>query len=216
MGMARHRAYTLLLQGKDVFKFIDGLSTNQVNGACTTVFTNRAAKIVDVCEVIPVGPNVALVGFEPSKAAITAHLTDRILGQSVVITDISELNDVFLGTENEPYPEGTTVHKSHFGTMYIIPLKHEWEATWTEDDWTEHRITNLIPYHGHEITSKVHPLACGLGDLVHPQKGCYIGQEVLTRMRSRGKQGHRLVKRSNPVDKATTVGAKESLVLERI
>jgi folate-binding protein YgfZ len=100
--------------------------------------------------------------------------------------------------------------------MYIIPIKHEWKATWTEGEWTEHRITNLIPYHGHEITSKVHPLACGLGDLVHPQKGCYIGQEVLTRMRSRGKQGHRLVKRKNPVDKATTVGEEESLVLERI
>ena len=216
MGMVRHRAYTLLLQGQDIFNFINGLSTNQVNGACTTVFTNRAAKIVDVCEVIPVGPNVAIVGFEPSKTAVTAHLTDRILGQSITITDISELNDVFLGTDDASYPEGTTVHQSHFGTMYIIPIKHEWKATWTEGEWTEHRITNLIPYHGHEITSKVHPLACGLGDLVHPQKGCYIGQEVLTRMRSRGKQGHRLVKRSNPVEKATTVGAKESLVLERI
>jgi len=216
MGMVRHRAYTLLLQGLDIFDFINGLSTNQVNGACTTVFTNRAAKIVDVCEVIPVGPNVAIVGFEPSKTAVTAHLTDRILGQSITITDISELNDVFLGTDDASYPEGTTVHQSHFGTMYIIPIKHEWKATWTEGEWTEHRITNLIPYHGHEITSKVHPLACGLGDLVHPQKGCYIGQEVLTRMRSRGKQGHRLVKRKNPVDKATTVGEEESLVLERI
>ena len=216
MGMVRHPAYTLLLQGQAILPFLNGLSTNQVNGACTTVFTNRAAKIIDVCEVIPVGSHVALVGFEPNKPAITAHLTERILGQSITITDISELNDVFLGTGGAPFPEDTTVHQSHFGEMYIIPVKHRWEATWTDEDWTEHRISNLIPYHGHEITSKVHPLGCGLGDLVHPQKGCYIGQEVLTRMRSRGKQGHRLAKRSNPVEKATTVGGSESLVLERI
>ena len=216
MGMVRHHAYTLLLQGQDILSFINGLSTNQVDGACTTVFTNRAAKIVDVCEVIPVGSHVALVGYEPSKSTVIAHLTERILGQSISLTDISELNDVFLGTDDESCPEDTTLHQSHFGTMYIIPVKHRWVATWTEEDWTEHRIRNLIPYHGHEITSKVHPLACGLGDLVHPQKGCYIGQEVLTRMRSRGKQGHRLVKRSNPVEKATTVGANESLMLERI
>ena len=67
MGMVRHRAYTLLLQGDDILPFINGLSTNQVDGACTTVFTNRAAKIVDVCEVILVGSHVALVGYEPSN-----------------------------------------------------------------------------------------------------------------------------------------------------
>ena len=216
MGMVRHPAYTLLLQGQAILPFLNGLSTNQVDGACTTVFTNRAAKIIDVCEVIPVGSHIALVGFEPNKLAMTAHLTERILGQSITITDISDLNDVFLGTGGAPFPKDTTVHQSHFGEMYIIPVKHRWEATWTDEDWTEHRISNLIPYHGHEITSKVHPLACGLGDLVHPQKGCYIGQEVLTRMRSRGKQGHHLAKRRNPVEKATTVGASESLVLERI
>jgi hypothetical protein len=35
-------------------------------------------------------------------------------------------------------------------------------------------------------------------------------------MRSRGKMGHRLVRRVNPVEKATTVGEQESLLLERI
>ena len=72
MGMARHEAYTLLLQGEHILEFINGLSTNFVTGPCTTVFTSRAAQIVDVCEVIPVGKNVALVGFtakEPTHQA---------------------------------------------------------------------------------------------------------------------------------------------------
>lgn len=216
MGMVRHDAYTLLLQGDSVLDFINGLSTNLVTGPCTTVFTNRAAQIVDVCEVIPVGDNVALVGFMPHKNQLIKHLSDRILGQPIAISDISNLNDVFIGLPDEPHPPGTTVHQSHFGTMYVIPKKLERRSTWTKDEWTEHRIANMVPFYGHEITSNVHPLACGLGDLVHPQKGCYVGQEVLTRMRSRGKLGRRLSKVENPAEKATTVGTSHSLVLERI
>ena len=216
MGMVRHDAYTLLLQGDGVLEFINGLSTNLVTNACTTVFTNRAAQIVDVCEVIPIGSNVALVGFRPHKEQLVNHLSERILGQPITINDISELNDVFLGRKDCPHPNSATVHESHFGTMYIVPVREDWQATWTMDDWNEHRIEHLLPFHGYEITNNVHPLACGLGDLVHPQKGCYVGQEVLTRMRSRGKFGRRLTRVSNPDERATTVGKKESLVLERI
>ena len=216
MGMVRHDAYTLLLQGEGVLEFINGLSTNLVISACTMVFTNRAAQIVDVCEVIPVGSNVALVGFRPHKDQLVNHLSERILGQPITINDISELNDVFLGSKDCPHPNSATVHASHFGTMYIVPVREDWQATWTMDEWNEHRIEHLLPFHGHEITNTVHPLACGLGDLVHPQKGCYVGQEVLTRMRSRGKFGRRLTRVSNPAERATTVGKKQSLVLERI
>ncbi|MEC8681417.1 MAG: hypothetical protein VXY14_05075 [Candidatus Thermoplasmatota archaeon] len=216
MGMARHDAYTLLLQGERLLDFINGLSTNLVNGPCTTVFTNRAAQIVDVCEVIPVGDSIALVGFLSQKDMLIKHLSDRILGQPITISDISGLNDVFIGLPDEPHPPGTTVHQSHFGTVYVIPKKLEQEPSWTDDEWTEHRIANMVPFYGHEITPHVHPLACGLGDLVHPQKGCYVGQEVLTRMRSRGKLGRRLAKVDNPAKNATTVGTTHSLVLERI
>ena len=55
MGMTRHDAYVLLIQGADCLSFLDGLSTNLVTNACTTVFTDRAAKIIDVCEVLPCG-----------------------------------------------------------------------------------------------------------------------------------------------------------------
>ena len=51
----------------------------------------------------------------------------------------------------------------------------------------------MIPDYGHEICPKFHPLAVGLDDLVHPAKGCYIGQEVLARMVSRKKQGRKLI-----------------------
>ena len=215
MGLVRHKAAVLLLQGQGLFPFLDGLSTNHVDGPCTTVFTTRAAKIIDVCDIIPVGDHVAVVGHAMNREALTAHLSDRILGQPITITDISELNDVFIDVGDSPTPPDATIHPSFFGRMFVVPVRHEWQPTWTDDEWNEYRIDNLIPYHGHEITAAQHPLGCGLGALVHPQKGCYIGQEVLTRMRSRGKQGRELVVKTNPVDNATTTGRERSLCIVR-
>lgn len=215
MGMARHDAYVLLVQGSSVLRFLDGLSTNLVTGSCTTAFTNRAAKIIDVCEVISMTDQAVLIGYGPHKAQMIDHLSSRVLGQDVVLQDISHLNDVFFGSGDTPPPSEATVHESHFGTVYVIPKRVEWKETWSQTEWNEHRIDQAIPFHGHEITPKYHPLACGLGDLVHPNKGCYLGQEVLTRMRSRGKQGYRLEVRENPVEQPTTKGLKRSLCIVR-
>ena len=159
----------------------------------------RAAKIIDVCDIVPVGEHVAIVGHAMNKNALAAHLAGRILGQAITITDISELNDVFIDVGDSEIPPDATVHTSFFGRMFIVPIKHNWQATWTMEQWNEHRISNLIPYHGHEISSTHHPLHVDWNRRSSP-KGMLCRPEVLTRMRSRGKQGHHLVVQSNPVE----------------
>lgn len=213
--MFQHDAYILLLEGESILDFIDGLSTNLVSGQCSTIFTRANAKIIDVCEVLPVGSNVAIIGYEPYKNDLISHLKPRILERNITIRDIGSINDVFVGPIPEELPSGSTRLNSFMGPMAIIPKHHEKQASWDQSQWDEYRIMNMIPYHGAEITPQVHPYACGLDKLVHPNKGCYIGQEILTRMRSRGRQGKTLVRRSNPAPNATTTGAKESLCIER-
>jgi folate-binding protein YgfZ len=215
VGMHKHPASILLLQGSDVLPFLDGLSTNLVDGPCTTVFTNQHAKIIDVCDVIPNDNGVALIGHEANKSQLLAHLTTKILGQSITIRDISMLNDVFLSDENRLEMNVATVHDSFFGTMYVVPKAHEWTPTWTLEEWNNYRVDRFLPYHGYEITQDRHPLACGLESLVHTNKGCYVGQEIITRMRSRGRQGHKLARKQNPVEGATTVGQTQSLIVVR-
>ena len=213
--MFQHDAYILLLEGQSILDFLDGLSTNHVVGQCSTIFTQANAKIIDVCEVLPVGEHVALIGYQPFKTDLIQHLKPRILEREITIRDISTINDVFVGSLPDELPVGSTRLDSFMGPMAVIPKRHEVKASWNRDQWDEHRILNLIPYHGAEITHNVHPYACGLDGLVHPNKGCYIGQEILTRMRSRGRQGKKLVRRSNPASHATTTGANESLCIER-
>ena len=61
------------------------------------------------------------------------------------------------------------------------------EADSAEIDFTDWRIDNALPWYGFEITQTRNPYQCGLNEYVHEDKGCYTGQEILTRMRSRNK-----------------------------
>jgi folate-binding protein YgfZ len=55
------------------------------------------------------------------------------------------------------------------------------------DEYDKYRIISKIPEPGKEITNKVTPLECLLDKFVSFTKGCYIGQEVLTRLNSQNK-----------------------------
>lgn len=56
------------------------------------------------------------------------------------------------------------------------------------------RIAAGVPASGQELSEEVTPLDVGLADWVSFDKGCYIGQEVIARMESRGQRRWRLVR----------------------
>ena len=215
MGIYKLDSYVLIIRGKDRLSFIDGLSTNKVEGDCSTVFTTTAAKIIDLVDVIDMGDFIAIVGHQPYKDNLIQHISKRVLNQDISIADISANNSVYLSTEDVDVVEKITKRNTWRGWLLVAPNSESLEADMTEDDFSEYRVANMIPHQGHEITPNVHPLACGLGDLVHEAKGCYIGQEILARMRSRGRQGKELVRLANPVEGATTIGVNHSLAIVR-
>lgn len=55
------------------------------------------------------------------------------------------------------------------------------------------RIERGLPRFGYEITGQYNPLETGLWDDVSFSKGCYVGQEIIARMESRGKLAKQLV-----------------------
>ena len=216
MGIIKLDAYVLLISGDERYSFLDGLSTNKIESSCSTVFTTTSAKIVDVVDVIEVGDNLAVVGYGPNKENVLAHLQPRILQQNVSIRDISPLNNVYLSTEPYSSREGLTVAKSFLGHIIVTSTNNPIKESMTFNDFTDYRTDNRIPYQGHEITSEVHPYNCGLEHLVHEAKGCYIGQEILTRMRSRGKMGKQLVQVPIDAEDATSVGTEFALAIRRM
>ena len=216
MGIYKLDAYVLIIRGKDRFSFIDGLSTNKIEGDCSTVFTTTTAKVVDLVDVIDMGEFLAIVGHGPYKNNLIEHISKRILGQQVSIGDASSNNSVYLSTSDVVVKDSVTKRSTWRGWLLVVPNTELIDSNMDEDDFNEYRIENMIPHQGYEITPSVHPLACGLGHLVHENKGCYIGQEILVRMRSRGRQGKKLVCLPNPVEGATTVGNTHSLAIIRV
>ena len=208
-------SYVLLLSGTDCLNFLDGLSTNKVDGNCTTVFTKTNAKIIDMAEVIMVGDNVALVGHNKYKDNLLNHLNSRILQQDVLMRDISEFNNVYISLDEYPETDGITVVSTFRGWVVVAPISHNIVSTLTEREFNQHRIEQMIPHQGFEITPSHHPFNCGLHVLVHEAKGCYIGQEILTRMRSRKKMGKELTRVEGKPDDATTIGETHSLVIRK-
>jgi len=215
MGLFQLDSYVLLLSGNDCLTFIDGLSTNKVTGTCTTVFTDRNAKIIDMVDVITVGQNIALVGHAGYKDILLSHLISKILQQDVTLRDITPNNKVYLSTEQWTEREGITVVQTFRGWLIVASHAFPLESTMTLEEFNDYRIENMIPHQGYEITPNVHPFNCGLEHLVHEAKGCYIGQEILTRMRSRNKMGKQLIQVVNPTETATTRGTKMSMDIRK-
>ncbi len=208
-------SYVLLLSGKDCLKFLDGLSTNKVESTCTTVFTKSNAKIIDMVEVILVGENVALVGHNNYKSNLLDHLNSRVLQQDVSMRDISEFNNVYISFDEYPKADNITVVSTLRGWIIVSPTSHIIETTLTLEAFNEYRVEHLIPHQEYEITPSRHPFNCRLESLVHESKGCYIGQEILTRMRSRDKMGKSLIRIEGIPDDATTIGKTHSLVIRK-
>jgi len=206
----------LIVRGKDALKLINGLSTNKVEASCSTVFTTNAAKIIDMASVIVTDDFIALVGHNPYKEDLLAHISQKILNQDITIGDATASNNVYLSTTEITPPGSVTISHTFRGWLMVAPTSVEITTNMSQSEFDDYRVENMIPMQGFEITPKNHPLACGLGHLVHESKGCYLGQEVLARMRSRGKQGKELVRLPNPVENATTVGKKNSLVIQRV
>jgi folate-binding protein YgfZ len=55
------------------------------------------------------------------------------------------------------------------------------------------RVEQGVPRQGRELTQEVLPAEARMEGAVSETKGCYTGQEVVTRMRSRGRVSHLLV-----------------------
>lgn len=228
--VALNDSYVTIWRGKDCLSFIDGLSSNLViglprNNVIQTAILDKNAKIIDFITILNLGEFLAVVGYASNFESMIKFVTPRILQSDVNISDISSLNDIFVSYDitNEMITgtcetiDGITHAKIYHNMTLCIASKNI--ATNCEEmdkEFHEWRIMNLIPWHGYEIIRGKLPYACGLNNFVHDAKGCYTGQEILTRMRTRNK-GMKELKRIYNEDlnseKITTKGDSYSLVI---
>ena len=228
--LAFDEAKALIFTGKDAEKFIDGLSTNKVefskNQVIDTLVLNNKAKILGQLHLFELNQMVVSVTVADDFEHLVKYLKSKILAQDVAINDETNLNFIDI-----VYDEGSIIKQVSkdkdttiigINGMYSIELysvKHSRKhCDGDSESFTNWRIDNLIPWYNYEISNSVNPYQCGLGYQVHENKGCYTGQEILTRMRTRNKGIFQLVSRENRADeesKPTTQGSERSLYLEK-
>ena len=228
--LAFDEAKALIFTGKDVEKFIDGLSTNKVefskSQVIDTLVLNNKAKILGQLHLFQLNHMVVSVTVADNFEELVKYLESKILAQEVAINDVTSLNFIDILYDEGSINKQVTIVKDTtiigINGMYSIELysvkqsrKH---CDGDSESFTNWRVDNLIPWYNYEISNSVNPYQCGLGYQVHENKGCYTGQEILTRMRTRNKGIFQLISRENRADeesKPTTQGSERSLYLEK-
>lgn len=195
----------LIIRGKNRLPFINNLSTNKadslgVGQTIETIFTDINARIIDLVIIGQMEEATFIIGHQANHSRLLTHLLKRSNLDAVEITDSSTLNQYIRLNENHDGEVWTTRNGATLvsdGPFTLVVLSKE-KSTSTfieglsETCLEEKRIKSLRPGPA-ELTAKFTPYNIGLDHLVSETKGCYLGQEVLARMQSRGKKGKQLI-----------------------
>jgi tRNA-modifying protein YgfZ len=144
-----------------------------------------------------------LIDVEPEvRETVWKHIDHYIIADDVVLEDVTESTFSLRVGSNRIY--GNLAQKE----------QAKEEATClglveaTAEDWRTFRIEHFQPRYGEEITSSTLPQETGIKEALHFQKGCYLGQEIVERIRSRGHVNKMLAGLSIQSDRVPAVGTK--------
>lgn len=225
-------ASVLIFSGNDAVKFLNSVSTNLIdfssdeNKSINTSICNNKGKLVNYLTVFKIGDAIPAICHMAKPGELIDFLNPKILTQEVNIRDISKLNVLEYQISEEHQNESI----SKFQSVTIVPLNQNLQikitpsADWKQSpyasmsDWDNWRVENIFPTYPQELSRTLTPYNCGLGDYVHNSKGCYVGQEILTRMYSRNSFGKTLKRVKKGISQPkfiTTVGDKNCLEISK-
>jgi folate-binding protein YgfZ len=204
----------LRLTGADVFRFLNGQVTNDIRKATRTAaiqasILNAKGKLSAHVFLSRDEESVFLLDADPDlREELSGRLDRYIIADDVQIEDVTEQFSLlhFLG-ESAPGASGGTraVASDRFGTpgwdywcgpAPLAELRREFDDRFDfcDEECTEvFRIERGIPRWGRELTNEIIPVEANLEtSSIDYGKGCYIGQEVISRMKMSGQTNKRL------------------------
>ncbi|GAA5116044.1 hypothetical protein JIN84_19620 [Luteolibacter yonseiensis] len=201
----------LEFRGPDAVRFLNGQLTQDVRKvvggglslpSCVTDAKGRLQFRVTLVE----GAEGALwvAGLQGNAGDIEARLTRYLIADDVEVADLTGKYSLchLIGPETEA-PAGVLVRRSD---RYGVPGWDWWLAcpedelkleatTFADAELEALRIRNGVPAWGTELGEGMLPPEALLENTdISYQKGCYIGQEVISRIKSAGKVNRRLTR----------------------
>jgi len=202
----------LEFRGPDAVRFLNGQLTQDVRRvaggeialpSCVTDAKGRLQFRVWITE--SPGGHLWVEGPAGSAEALEARLTRYLIADDVEVDDLTGKFELIHLIGEIPAPPATIFARaarrfnadgadwwSPAGSLFELPPQtHHLHG----DELEALRIANGVPLWGRELKEGILPPEAGLDATdISYQKGCYIGQEVISRIKSAGKVNKRLVR----------------------
>ncbi|MFQ5943864.1 MAG: YgfZ/GcvT domain-containing protein [Anaerolineales bacterium] len=209
------------LRGSDRVDLLHRLSTNDLEGMppdrmSRTVFTDPVGRTIDIVTVLTLPDELLLLTSSGRSQILQDWLQRHIFFQDDVTLHASEEEWPLYGAYGpnaadlvpSAVPSEGTLNSSEHEIIWPIDrpvsgfqrlvrqnqTSHNWEAKpGALEAFDILRVEAGLPEMGVEIQEDSIPLEVGLWDAVSFDKGCYVGQEIIARMESRGKLAKQLM-----------------------
>ena len=186
------------LTGEDRARLLHALTTNHVQqmragDVCYAFFLNAQGRILADVNIVCREEDF-LLDVEPEvRTLVYQHLDHYIIADDVQLEDITD-STVCLGIEgpaSQQYRTSDSVPLSATGAPAFRLYRDDEGLRQTlvqasPEDTELVRIENGKPRYGQDILSTSLPQETQIAAALHFQKGCYLGQEIVERIRSRG------------------------------
>ena len=175
----------LSIKGKDSKRFLNGLTTSNMNlqnEVVKTCWLTPKGALRSILEIYFYENYVLVIAIQGNLYEIKKFFEDMIFPtDDVFISDVSKIFRIQEVNEFIPWREGSPklikkneirdfLNQNNLAILDQISLK-EWKTL------------QAIPSLNYEIDGIHNPLELGLIDLIDFNKGCYLGQETMARLR---------------------------------
>jgi folate-binding protein YgfZ len=172
-----------------------------------TFFLTAQGRIVTDCHITCYEEYLLLDVPYEVREAIAKHIDHYIIADDVTLEDVTESTYSLLAADKRVY--GPIEEKdSAINALGLMPV--------TEQEFEIYRVEQFHPVFGKDFNTSTLPQETGLVYALHFNKGCYIGQEIVERIRSRGHVNKILVGLKSPDGEALPVGAKVQFNAEEV
>ena len=164
--------------GEDRARLIHALCTNHIQQmkpgeTVYAFFLTAQGRILADAHIVCYEDSL-LIDTEPeTRDVLFKHIDHYIIADDVTLDDETERTFCF-ALESGERIYGPAENKED--TRLNLP----------DGDYHAWRLERFVPRYGEDITDKTLPQETGLASALHFQKGCYLGQEIVERIRSRG------------------------------
>jgi folate-binding protein YgfZ len=218
----RHERGAIHVTGADRLEWLNGLLTNDLKpltggGSCYAAWLTPQGRMITDLIVVETGGETWLDVPAPLAPALTERLDRLIFAENVRVEDVSQrLTSVGVygpgtgGFLNGVTDDGTVARAPAIASglagvhVYLLParaagleeaLSHSGGIPLDDEIAAVLRVEAGVPEFLVDMGEETIPLEAGLDEALSQTKGCYVGQEIIVRIRDRahGRVARRLV-----------------------